>query len=88
MPSISNAALAIYISNTGEIIATERINGASRDIFANQLENLPEPSDATDILKIDVRVNLLKRATTEIKCQEYYAMRTCYDLSGRRVPCF
>jgi hypothetical protein len=92
MPTtINDVALAVYISKTGRIVAAESING-SREIQNNQLDLpcLSDLSGVSDILKVDVRVDLIKRSEPEVRggCGEFSELRVCYDKSGNRVPCY
>ncbi len=86
MPTVTNIALAIYISNTGKILATESLAGGSRDIPDNQLECSRTTDDPT-VLGVDLRVSVVKKGG-DCGGGEYMALRTCYDMLGRRVPCF
>ena len=87
MPTLNNIVLAVYIDASGKVVATEKITG-SRDIIENQLD-LNYGTTTGDVLNVDVRVTRTKPGNAECSdCREYMALRTCYDLSGRRVPCF
>lgn len=84
--TISNAVVAIYIDSKGEIVATERIEG-SRSIGVNQLDDHPPPSDATEIISVDVRVGYSVIAEGGARCYNYVKRRVCYDRFGNRIPC-
>ena len=88
MSTIENVALAVYISSSGKILGVERVGGATREIADDQLQAGYTTTDG-DILQLDVRVTRSRAGGTDCPdCREQMAMRTCYDLSGRRVPCF
>ena len=79
MPTtLSNAVVAIYIGNDGKILAMEKIEGG-RTIAANQLDCLPEPSDATEIIECEIRVGYKVVAAGCGRSYNYVAMRRCTD---------
>ncbi len=87
MPTVNNIALAIYISNTGKILATESLGGGSREIAVNQLDSSGTTTDSA-LLNVEVRVGLVQKGGGGGAGGELMALRTCYDMSGRKVPCF
>ena len=86
MPSLSDAVVAVYISNDGKILAMEQIEG-SRSIGENQLDRLPEPSDETEIIECEINVALKVIDGDCGRTYNYMALRVCTDRFGRRVPC-
>ena len=87
MSTLSDAVVAIYINKDGKVVASEQIEG-SRSIVENQLESLPAPSDATEIIECEVTVGFkVLNGDCGARTANYMAMRICYDRFGRRVPC-
>ncbi len=86
MPTLNDAVVAVYISKDGKILAMEQIEG-SRTIGANQLDGLPERSDATEIIECEVTVGYKILTGDCARTYNYMALRVCVDRFGRRVAC-
>jgi hypothetical protein len=88
MSTIENVALAVYISSSGKILGVERFGGITREIADDQLRSDYGTREG-EVMQVEVRVTRSPASGADCgDCREFMAMRTCYDLSGRKVPCF
>lgn len=87
--TLTNVALAIYISKDGEIIGSESING-DKEVANNTLYDPPRRGEETEILQVEVRVETRLAGSTGCcgNVLKMMARRICYDKMGRPYVCF
>lgn len=86
--TITNAVIALYVSDDGDIVASERVEG-QRVIADNLLRTHPTRGDQTEILKVEISVD--SQVVANGCCAgstKYVMLRVCYDKFGNRYPCF
>lgn len=86
--TITDGLIAVYISQDGDIVAAEKIEG-ERVIAQNLLKAPLIPREGSEILKVEISVDT--QVVGDNCCagsRKFVLLRQCYDKNGRPCPCF
>jgi len=86
--TIENAVIALYISDRGELLASEAISGPLT-ISEDQLRVAPEAkAPSAQILSVDIAIAYKELTSGGTRVYGQSTRRICYDKSGHVVACF